>query len=108
MNNKTYSNNGTEYKIKPITLGVLKFAAPVIAEFRKLQYKYTKDINFTPVEDAKSRISELKQSVKQLEELLNDTSIVDKGDAGSRLNTLNEKLSIAKSEFNENISLQQL
>ena len=68
MENKTYKYNNVVYTLKPATLDVLSAAAPMLAKFRKLQQKYTRDIDMSVVNVLKSRIEELELSIDQLKE----------------------------------------
>ena len=101
MENKTYKYNNVVYTLKPATLDVLSAAAPMLAKFRKLQQKYTRDIDMSVVNVLKSRIEELELSIDQLKEISGDTD-----NNSERIAQLESKLKEAKEQFDIDEQIQ--
>jgi len=106
MENKIYIYNNNSYNLKPITLAVLASAAPVMAKFRKLQQKYTSDINLKQIESAKKRISELETGLEQLKQ--NSYGQETEENTGSRIEELEQKLQNAKEQFDNDYQMQSV
>jgi hypothetical protein len=66
----------------------------MLAKFRKLQQKYTKDIDMNAVNVLKARIEELELSIDQLKEISGDTN-----NNSERITQLECKLKEAKEQF---------
>ena len=56
---RKYKYKEIEYTLNPVTLGVLRYAAPMIAKLRKLQHEYTRDIDTDELIRNNQRINEL-------------------------------------------------
>jgi hypothetical protein len=95
MEERIYTFKNIKYKLKPLTLAVLSAAAPMLAAFRKLVYKYTADIDMSEVNSAKERISELETAIRQTEEN-------EPGTDNNRSIELNNSLDKAKRELQNN------
>ncbi len=102
MENKIYTYNNITYKLKPLTLNVLSLSVPVLVKYRKLQQKYTADINMKAVENSKLRIAELELSIDQLKENSEEPG----ANKGGRIEELEQKLKIANGEFENDSELQ--
>lgn len=99
MENRIYTYQNKNYKLKPLTLEVLSSAAPLLAAFRKLQAKYTCDIDITPVEKFKKRISEFELSINQLKDSNENIN-------AAKINELEQKLKEAKDNFENDNAIQ--
>lgn len=73
MENKIFTYNGRQYRMRQFDLGLLNKAAPLLLKYRKLLYEYTKDIDLAEVREAEERITELKTAIDQLKEAGNKT-----------------------------------
>lgn len=98
--NKQYEYNGKQYKLKPLTLGVMKDIMPLLVRLRKHVYNYTSDIDMTEVNKARQRIADFEKAKEQLGEklegdLLNDERL----HIINRLNNLGEKITLHKTEL---------
>ncbi len=100
LENKVFSLNGNDYRLKRIDLGVLNKAAPLLLKFRRLQYEYTKDIDDTELRKAKAEIEDIKTAISQIES----------GDAcdGNEISGLKKKLTAAETELKNSGSLQAI
>jgi len=96
MENKIYTYNGRQYRMRQFDLGLLNKAAPLLLKYRKLLWEYTKDIDLPDVREAEDRIWELKTAIEQLKEA---------GDKTER-KRLTEKLRIEEESFAGNRRLQ--
>lgn len=100
MTEKIYTYKGSIYKMKPLNLGLMHKAAPLLVRYRRLHYEYTKDIDMTSVDALQDRVKELKTAVSQLEQ--------DSNTNEDRIISLKAKLSEAETELRDNPSLGKL
>jgi hypothetical protein len=98
MENKIYKYKDQEYRLKNNDLELLRLAAPVLIKYRKLLHEYTKDIDLSELEYYKSKISELKTAIIQLNEDNDDDKVKE----------LSRNLNIAEKEFCDNTELHSL
>jgi hypothetical protein len=113
---KTYSIQGENFTLLPNDLSLLNKAAPMIARLRKLSYEYTKDIDLSPANEYRSRMTELSEAKLQLENILNEgkddegneLSDDKRNELGTRINELIDKLEQVRTEFNSDTAVQNL
>jgi hypothetical protein len=105
INTKYYSYKNGNYQLKPITLDVLAGAVPMLVKFRKLQQKYTADINMKAIESARVRISELNISIKQLKQNCSEPE-TGENDINARIAELEQNLKAANELFDSDENLQ--
>lgn len=113
---KTYSIQGESFTLLPNDLSLLNKAAPMIARLRKLSYEYTKDIDLSPANEYRSRMTELSEAKQQLESILNDgkddegndLSAEKRNEMDSRITELTDRLEQVKTEFSADTAVQNL
>ena len=71
MNTKTYKIQGMSFSLQPNTLEVKKYGARLLAKLRKLAYEYTKDTDFSVLENYSERKQELETAKNQIQGLIN-------------------------------------
>ena len=107
MNNQ-YEYNGKKFKLKPLTLGLMKDVMPLLVRLRKLVYKYTSDIDMTEVNKARQRIADLEKAKQQLSGQLEDNLPNDERlHIINRLNSLGEKITLHKTELESDNKLAE-
>ncbi len=102
MENKTYKYGNAAYRLRPLTLGVLSSAAPMLAGFAKLREKYVQDIDMTAVNEQRNRIDELELSIRQLERISGEMREAP----DERILGLRAKLLGAKEQFDNDKKVQ--
>jgi hypothetical protein len=105
---KKYRYKETEYTLNPVTLGVLKYAAPLVAKLRKLQHEYTHDINTEELIQHEQRINELSTAISQVEKELGGDSVNEQTEheLSTQLESLCETLYNENFAFESNAELQ--
>lgn len=104
--NKQYQYNGKTYRLKPLTLGIMRGIMPALVKLKKLVYKYTSDIDMTEVNKNRQKIAELEKAREQLniqleDEIQNDERIK----IINRINSLAEKAALYKTELENDRNL---
>ncbi len=116
MHSKSYEIQGQTFALLPNDLNLLNKAAPMIARLRKLVYEYTKDLELSEVNEYRSRLNELTEAKKQLEEILNSNEDENaneltedkKNELQNRINEISERTDSLTVEFSENTALLNL
>jgi len=105
---KQYYYNGNHYTLKPLSLGIMKDIIPVIIRLRKLIYQYTNDIDMTEVNKLKFLIAGLEKAREQLTaQLEGELSNEERLHTANRINSLNEKILLYKSELESDRNISE-
>lgn len=67
-NIRIYKAGKTEYRLKPLTLGVLHHAVPIFMKYRQLHFELTGAIDTSELEDMQHQVKELELALQQLKE----------------------------------------
>jgi hypothetical protein len=78
MNTKAYKIQNQTFSLQSNTLDVKKYGARMLARLRKLAYEYTKDADFSVLENYSERKHELETAKNQIQELI-DTNTDENG-----------------------------
>jgi hypothetical protein len=105
---KQYQHNGKTYRLKPLSLGMMKTVMPLLVKLRKLQYEYTKDIDMSDLNNLKSHIGELETAKSQFEEQFeNDIENGERTDIAGKISVIDDKIFAHRDELNINESFRQ-